>query len=606
MPVVLSSQSFAAELAADGALGETPLEFRYGLSYLHELKYPAGFAHFDYINPDAPKGGTIVLPVYPPSWSNYPLFPRGWELLYDPLLEQSGDEIAGFYGRLAESLAVAPDRRSLAFRLRPEARWHDGVPITTADVKFTFDMLKGDPWNTGWRQGLHWVSSIEIVNEREFVIHTRTNALGELFLLSYLRIMPAHFWADKDMSDYTGAPPLGSGPYRLAEVQDRRFFRYERVPDYWGRDLAVNRGRFNFDVIHYDFYSDATIAREALRKGLFDVWMEFDLRYWQSYTDHPAHQRGWLRQEMLGDGRGGTYWRLVFNTRRAPFDDRRVREALTHVFDFEWQNRTLYGGEVIRADSYFANTIFAAVGVPSSAEVALLTPFRDELPQEVFTEAFTFPRTGGVGHNRKGLLKARSLLENAGWRVQDGVLVNAEGEPFTIEFLVERRDHQRILLPYTADLSTLGISATVRLIDFAVALTYLRELDYDAIIRHGIIWSLPPTERVSGFHSRYARSGDAAAVNQNLSGMNHPAIDALVDATLTATSLDEMVNASRALDRVVLWNYYQILLEAVTGTRLVYWDKFGRPPEPVQIMDWHQDRWWFNSKKAARIATTVQ
>lgn len=598
LPGILFIQ-LIAEAAVDEPLGRTPLEFSYGLSQMdmYELKYPADFQHFDYVNPDAPKGGTLVLPTtydfdtVSPVWS-----PPGFLKAYDHLIVRAGDEPAAYYGSLAESMAVAADRRRIVFRLRREARWHDDVPITAADVKFSFDTFRTDIVASGWKTILLWISSVEVVNAREVVIHSNSDVTRQLFITGYIPIIPAHYWADKDITQPTLSLPLGSGPYRMAAAVQGRFISYQRVEDYWGRDLAVNRGMFNFDTIRYERYRDATVAREALRGGFLDVWTETDMRHWLASYDTPARDRGWLEQDTLvSRDRRGSRLRLVINTRREPFDDPKVREALAHALDFEWQNRALHGGELSRADSYFANSIFAASGLPSDAEVALLEPFRAELPEDVFTVAFSFARSDGEGVDRSGLLKARALLAEAGWHVADGVLINAEGEPFTIEFLTFSAENQRILLPYAAALSMLGIRANIRMIDDVGYTNRRRNGDYDATLFSGRVWMPPSWQLHPYFHSTSTKFW-------NMSGINHPAVDALVDAALTATRLDSFVSACRALDRVLLWNYYQIPLDALGDTRIVYWNKFGRPdlPDEMYIAPF-PDGWWFDAEKAARI-----
>ena len=455
-----------------------PFEFRHGVSILHELKYPPDFRHFAFVNPDAPKGGTLVMPSLTDFNTLSPLltFERapGSNWVHETLLLRAGDEPVAYYGSLAEQIALGADRRSIAFRLHPGARWHDGVPITSNDVKFTFDAIKADVTSSTIRMASPWFESVDIVNDREFVIRTIADpSLSLTPLARYIPIMPAHYWADKDPTKTTLTPPLGSGPYRIAAVEKGRFVRYERVPDYWGRDIPVNRGRFNFDTILYDVYRDATVAREALRKGLLDVWLQWghDILAF----DTPARDKGWLVQGKRRSRMtiGARFW-LILNNRRHPFDDARVREALSLAFDFEWQNRALFTGRLTRADSYFQNSVFAATGLPSESELKLLEPFRHLIPERVFTEAFRFPRTSGVGRNRSGLMRAQALLAEAGWQMRDGVLVGEGGEPLNIEFLARVPAEQRRLLPYVDALTTLGIESRIRMVEGAQYFNRLR------------------------------------------------------------------------------------------------------------------------------------
>ena len=576
-----------------------PLEFRYGVSQIpnYELKYLADFPHFNYLNVDAPKGGTLVLPWLKPLDTVSPMYrPAGFLRSYDHLIERAGDEPSGYYGSLAESIALSADRRRIVFRMRPEARWHDGRPITAADVKFSFETFRrADILGHGWAGAISWVTEVNILDSLTVEIHADSDVAKQLFLLGYLPILPAHYWLERDVSEPTAAPPLQSGPYRLTGVSQGRYLIYERVPDYWARDLPVNRGKFNFDTIRYERYLDATVAREALRAGVLDVWTETDSRHWLASYDVPAREAGWLVLGTLASGdRSGSRFRLAMNTQRQPFDDLRVREALFHALDFEWQIRALHGGEVTRANSFFAGSMFASSGLPDESETALLEPHRARLPARVFTHPFSFPSTNGVGVDRDGLLRARALLAKAGYRVVDGIMVDPVGEPFVIEFLSFRQADERILLPYVSSLSILGIQANIRMIDRTSYYHRMRDADYDATLVGGGIQVPPSWELRPFFHSSSARL--------NASSLNDPAVDAMVEAALSATHLDKFVSACRALDRVLLWNYYQFPLDARGDTRIVYWDKFGRPdlPEEMYIAPF-PDGWWFDEDKAARI-----
>ncbi len=574
------------------------LEFRHGLSQIpnYELKYPADFPHFNYLNADAPKGGTLVLPTGNPLNTVSPVYqPPGFYPSYDHLIERAGDEPSGYYGSLAESIALSADRRRIVFRLRRQARWHDGRPITAADVKFTVETFRADLMAHGWAGALAWVTDVNILDPLTVEIRADSDLTKQLFLIGHMPIVPAHYWLDRDVSEPTTTPPPQSGPYRLTGVSQGRYFTYERVPDYWGRDLPVNRGKFNFDTIRYERYLDATVAREALRAGLFDVYPETDSRHWLSSYDVPAREAGWLVLGTLANDESGPRFRLALNTRRQPFDDLRVREALFHALDFEWQIRVLHGGELTRANSFFAGSMFASSGLPDEAETALLEPHRARLPAKVFTHPFSFPSTDGVGVDRDGLSRARALLAEAGYRVVDGAMVNAAGEPFVIEFLSSSRANQRILLPYVRSLSILGIQADIRMIDGTGYFNRRRNADYDAILVGGRMRVPPGWQLRPFFHS-------SSTLYLNASRINHPAVDALVEAALSATNLDEYVSACRALDRVLLWNYYQFPLDARGDTRIVYWDKFGRPdlPEEMYVAPF-PDGWWFDVEKAARI-----
>ena len=495
----------AYSIPAAEPAGNSHLDFHHGVSQIpnYDLKYPADFPHFDYVNPDAPKGGTLVLSSTTSFDTVSPMYkPIGFDRAYDHLIARAGDEPSGYYASLAESVAISADRRSIVFRLRPEVRWHDGTRITASDVKFSFDTFRTDIMASGWKTVLDWISGVEVVNASEVVVHANSDVAEQLYIIGYIPIVPARYWAAKDLTEPTLSLPLQSGPYRVTEISRGRYMVYERVPDYWGRDLPVNRGKYNFDTIRYERYLDATVAREALRAGLFDVWTETDLRHWLTSYDVPARDRGWLVQGALVSGSvRGSRLRLVLNTRRQPFDDPRVRRALAYALDFEWQNRALHGGELTRAHSYFANSMFAARGLPGEAELALLEPFRTQLPDEVFTREFSFARSDGMGVDRDGLSKARDILGEAGWRVIDGALVNGAGKRFTMEFLATSPQDQRTLLPYARALSVLGIQADIRMIDSTGFANRRRYGDYDAILVRGFIEVPPSWQLRPYFHS---------------------------------------------------------------------------------------------------------
>ena len=575
------------------------LEFHYGVSQIpnYELKYSADFPHFSYLNADAPKGGTLVLPWLNPLNTVSPMYqPPGFYRSYDHLIERAGDEPSGYYGSLAESIGLSADRRRIVFRLRPEARWHDGRPISATDVKFSVETFRADKMAHGWAGALAWVTEVNILDPLTVEIRADSEVARQLFILGHMPIVPAHYWHDRDVREPITTPPPQSGPYRLTAVSQGRYLTYERVPDYWARDLPVNRGKFNFDTIRYERYLDATVAREALRAGLLDVWTETDSRHWLKSYDLPARDRGWLVLGRLASGnQSGSRYRLALNTRRQPFDDLRVREALSLALDFDWQIRALHGGELARANSFFAGSMFASSGMPGETEKALLERHRAQLPAKVFTHPFSFPGTDGMGVDRDGLSMARALLAQAGYRVVDGVMVNDAGEPFVIEFLSFLRDDQRILLPYVQSLSILGIEANIRMIDRTGYYNRRRNADYDAVLVGGAIEVPPSWDLRPLFHS-------SSTLYLNASGLNDPAVDAMVEAALNATHLDEFVSACRALDRVLLWNYYQFPLDALGDTRIVYWDKFGRPdlPEEMYVAPF-PDGWWFDEEKAARI-----
>lgn len=576
------------------------LAFRHGVSQIpnYELKYPPDFAHFEYVNLDAPKGGTLVLPYTWRYSSVSPMAkPVGYDFSYDKLIVRAADEVSGYYCSLAESVAVSGDGRKIVFRLRPEARWHDGLPITADDIKFSLDSFRVQI-DGGWKGLLGWIISVEALGPFTVAISTASDAAKQIPLLAGVPIVPAHYWRERDLTDATMDPGIQSGPYRLAAAIPGRYFAYTRVPDYWGRDLPVNLGRFNFDTIRWDYYLDATVAREALRAGLFDVWTENDLRHWLSSYKIPALEQGLLIKGKLAAGiLSGAGLRLSLNTRRQPFADPLVREALAYAFDFEWQNRAFHSEEHRRANSYFADSIYAATELPGKAEMALLERYRDHVPDRAFDKIFSFHRSDGIGIDREGLSIAQQLLTRAGFQIVDKLLVNKQGEPLEIRLLINQESHNRILLPYVRSLASLGIQASIRMMDGTSYDHFRRQGDYDAILVPGWIENPPSWQLRPNFHS-------GSDHIWNSSGIDNPAVDALVERALNAPDLDGYVASIRALDRVLMWNYYQYPLEARGDTRIVYWNKFGRPelPDGVLLAPF-PDGWWYDDAKAARIAS---
>lgn len=580
------------------------LNYRHGFSLVNDQRHPPGFTHFEYLNPDAPKGGRLVLSTtldinnFSDEWDNAVDVAPGLTQTYDFLLIRAADELSGYYGRLAEGVAVPDDLMSIAFRLRPEARWHDGVPITSHDVKFTYDYAAT---TIDGMLIMDWLDSIEILSEHE-VLFKLTGKLttANLALFGYVRLLPAHYWAGRDPSETTLVPPLGSGPYRVIDFEQGRFIRYERVRDYWGKDLPINRGRFNFDEIRYDVYRDGTVAREALRKGLFDAFVEGDIRHWVSSYNIPARDKGWLVLAEAASGVNiGPAAVLAFNVRHAPFDDPLVREALSLAMDYEWLNRVLNHGLYEQPTSYFANSVFASSGLPDKAELALLEPFRDRIPARVFTETFQNPQSTGFGRNRDALLRARELLAEAGWHVREGVLVNADGQPFELEFLSQYIEQKRILLPYIDALKKLGIDARIRLVESAQLIYRRRSFDFDAMIQ-GFQMMVPP-DLMAGYYLHSSAAG--SPITGNVAGVADPVIDFLISKGGTATTLEEMVAASRALDRVLLWSFYHVPLNAYSKQRIVHWNKFGRPDLGYEDLNQSvfPEGWWYDEAKAAQI-----
>lgn len=590
------------------SVAEQPV-YQHGISLLHDLKYPANFEHFEYANPDAPKGGELYLSTTT-NIQNFAGVPgtgvpsaQGIGRTVDRLLLRSADELSGLYGQLADGIALSADRKSLFIRIHEKAQWHDGVPVTTKDVKFSYDDLLGRVFGKVYLAT--WIESLEIVNDKELVVrHRESFTNSNLVALTWFPIRPAHYYADKEPGAPTLVPPVGSGPYRVVAF-DTDYVRYERVEDYWGRDIPVNRGRYNFNVIQYDVYRDATVAREAFRKGLFDIYFENDIRHWVSSYDIPALAEGSLIMEtrslekFIGLGTA-----IVLNLDQERLQDVRVRQALTLALDFEWQNRVYRYDLQSRALSYFANSSFASSGLPTEAELALLAPYQDRLPGRVFTDSFQLLASEGKGVHRSALEKARDLLGQAGWTITNGRLVNAEGALFELELTTQDAAMRRVLLPYIESLKVLGIDARLRLLDSVTWVNFLRERDFDAYVRGHDFLNPPLGELESYFGSKTADM----ELGGNMAGIRDPIVDALIEKAEAAPTIEAAMVASRALDRVLLWGFYHIPLNVPDEERIVRWDKFARPErEAVAKYEYLVgstirlvDSWWVDAGKASK------
>jgi microcin C transport system substrate-binding protein len=556
-------------------------------------KYGPGFRHFDYVNPDAPKGGELRLAAEGTFDSFHAFIPRGTaaagaDEMIETLMVGSADEPFTEYGLLAESIEVPADRSWAVFTLRREARWHDGRPVSVDDVIFSLDILRkqGHPFYRFYYQA---IVSAERAGERKVRFTFKGGDNRELPLIAgQLPILPKHYWENRDFSRTTLEPPLGSGPYRVAQFEPGRYVVVERVPDYWGRDLPVRRGMHNFDRIRYDYFRDATVIREALKAGSLDLRVENQAKAWALDYDTPAVREGRLRKEEFDHDRPSGMQGFAMNTRRPLFRDARVRQALAFAFDFEWSNRNLFFGQYARTGSYFDNSELASSGLPSEDEMKLLQPWRGRIPDEVFTRPYQPPHTDGSGWPRENLRRAFALLGEAGWEVRDLRLANRNtGEPFSLEILLVGSGFERIVLPYVRNLRRLGIEARVRVVDSSQYINRLRSFDFDMIVS---VW---PQSTSPGNEQRDFWGSGAAKTpgSRNYTGVASPAVDALIDAVIAAPDRGSLVARTRALDRVLLWSHLVVPNWHSPVDRIVFWDKFGFPtPPPLQgtSTDW----WW--------------
>ncbi len=575
----------------------------HGLSLFGDLKYGPDFAHYDYVEPNAPKGGLLHLGAIDSFSTVNPFTLKGDSaagagLPFDTLLESSADEADAAYGLVAGEVSLAADRRRVRFLLRPEARWHDGTPLTAADVAFSFEILttEGHP---NFATELAGVERVETAGDHDVTFHLADPDNRKLpLIVGGMAIVSEAYFRDREFGETTMEPPLGSGPYRIGKVDPGRSISYERVPDYWGAALPLNVGRFNFDTILYDYYRDRTVLVEALKAGEFDFHEEFTSKVWVTGYDIAAVDEGWLVKDVLKDNTPSGVQAFFLNTRLSKFQDRRVREALSYVFDFEWLNKNQFYGLYDRMASYFENSELAARGLPSEAELALLEPYRGAVPEEVFTKAFVPPATDGSGNNRRNLRTARAMLKEAGWVTRDGALVNAAtGEAMTVEFLYFAPTFERIYAAFARSLERLGIAATLRLVDGAQYEERLKTHDFE-ITTLRFSFSLSPGAELNVFFG----SATADRVGSfNMAGIRDPVVDALIGEVTAATDRESLIAAARALDRVLLWGHYMIPQWYKGAHHLVYWNKFDRPALKPRYARGVVDTWWVDREKDAAL-----
>jgi len=565
-----------------------------------EPKYGPDFTHFDYVNPNAPKGGTLRLAVNGTFDSFNPFIPKGnagtgWAV--ERLLVSSGDEPFTKYGLIAESIEWPQDRSWVTFTLRPEARWHDGTPITVDDVIWSFETLKtkGHPF---YRFYYGSVASAEQVGEREVKFTFSEVGNQELpLIVGELAVMPKHYWEaeGRDFEKTTLDPPLGSGPYKVVDFEAGRYIVVERNKDYWGKDLPVNRGQDNFDRIRYDYFRDDTVVRQALKSGDIDFRNENQAKAWALEYDVPPVRDGWLNKVEIPHRNPTGMQAFVMNSRRTVFQDRLVRRALAFAFDFEWTNRNIFFDQYTRTESYFSNSELAATGLPEGEELEILERYRGRIPEEVFTTTYWAPSTDGTGWPRQNLTAAFELFAQA--EVEDMVLVNAETKkPMSFEILLVSPAFERVMLPLVRNLKRLGIDARLRLVDQSQYINRLRSFDFDMIIASWGESESPGNEQRSYWGSEAADSTGS----RNRAGIKDPVIDALIEEVIKAPTRESLVSRTRALDRVLLWGHYVIPNWHLRKQRILYWDKFSRPEKPARFGT-STDLWWFDTAKAARL-----
>ncbi|MGV8863553.1 MAG: extracellular solute-binding protein [Pseudomonas sp.] len=571
--------------------------------YNEAPKYPANFKHFDYVNQDAPKGGSFRQAGFGGFDSLNPFINKGVPaddigMIYDTLTRHSLDEPFTEYGLIAGKIEKAPDSSWVRFYLRPEAHFHDGHPIRAEDVVFSFQTLikNGAPMYRGYYAD---VDQVIAEDPLRVLFKFKRNNRELPLILGQLPVLPKHWWENRDFAKGNLEIPLGSGPYKVAEVKAGRSIRYERVKDYWGKDLPVNRGFYNFDTLSIDYYRDNTVALEALKAGQFDYWLETSAKNWATAYNTPAVTAGRLIKEEIPNGNPTGMQGFVFNLRRPIFQDVRVREALNLLLDFQWTNKQLFNGAYTRTKSYFDNSDMASSGLPSKDELAVLEPLRGTIPDRVFTDEFKLPVTDASGMIRPQQRKAFQLLQEAGWRIVGDKMVDAQGKPVTLEFLLAQTEFERILLPFKRNLSDLGIDLVLRRVDVSQYVNRLRSRDFDLIVSGFPQSSSPGNEQREYWHSSSAEKPGS----RNFIGLKDPAIDSLVDGLIDADSRQNLITHARALDRVLLWGYYVIPNWHIKTWRVAYWDHIGHP-KVTPLFDVATSTWWI--KPDAKPANPAQ
>ena len=597
MSFTLRSLAAALLLLAGAAQAEP----RHAITLYDEPpKYPADFQHFDYVNPDAPKGGLLRQSDIGGFDSFNPFIAKGNAasigLIYDSLTYHSPDEPFTEYGLLAEKIDKADDNSYVRFILNPKARFNDGTPVTAEDVVFTFNTLleKGDPLYRHYYADVAQVVAEDRLNVRFDFKHKDNRELP--LILGQLQILPKHWWASRDFSRGGLEPPLGSGPYRISKVEPGSSLEFERVADWWAKDLPVARGLYNFQRIHIDYYRDTQVALEAFKAGQFDINLEYSAKDWNTGYDSPALRAGKFVMQAIPNHNPAGMQGYVFNLRRPLFQDRRVREAIAELFDFEWANKQLFYGAYKRTHSYFENSEMAATGLPSEAELKILEPLRDQLPAEVFTQAFKPPVSDASGIIREQSRKAFQLLTEAGYRIENDKMVGPDDQPLAFEFLNFQPNLERVLLPFKRNLAELGIDMQIRRVDVSQYINRLRSRDFDMT---SAIWpqsSSPGNEQREFWHSASADNPGS----RNLMGLRDPAIDQLVEGLIRADSREALITHARALDRALLWGHYVVPNYYVDTWRVAYWKRFGRPAV-TPLYDFGLMTWW--EKKPLHPAT---
>lgn len=572
----------------------------YAIAYGYTPKYSKNFSHFDYVNPDAPKGGRLDLNGSRTFDRLNPFLLKGVAadgvegLVIETLMEQSLDEPYTFYGLLADDIKVADNGLSVTYHINPKARFSDGTFVTVEDVKFSFDTLMQDKYvHPAYKITLGGISDAEIINNETIRFNFKdNNPKLPMLLSSYLAIFPKHWVGDLEFKETAMKIPVGSGPYLLDSYDTGKQIKYKRNPDYWAADLGIRKGMFNFDQIVYKYFRDSTIALEALKAGEYDFRHEYNSKMWaRDYTGRVFKNKEIIKNNIAHKNSQGIQG-FILNTRKALFSDKRVREALVLAYDFEWANRMLFYNQYQRNDSYFSNTELAARGPISQRERELLEPFKEQLEARVFEDAWVPPVTTKPSSLRNNLRQAIKLLKSAGWEYKNGALRNAEGKVFSFDLILSQKAFERIAASYARNLKKLGITMNYRTVDFALYKRRVETKDFDLIVSSYPQSQVPGNELEGRWHSKTADVDGSA----NYPGIKNPAIDALLEQLGHTTDRSEIIAITRALDRVLLSEFYLVPHWYISTHRIAYWDKFEFPktlPVFYSAEGWMLSTWWF-------------
>ncbi|MCL9780858.1 extracellular solute-binding protein [Vibrio sp. S4M6] len=566
-----------------------------------QAKYPEGFTHFDYVNPDAPKYGKVAFGRIG-TYDNFNRYAsRGvaaaaTDELYDSLMFSPSDEVDSYYPLIAEKVRYSDDFKWMEVDINPKARFHDGEPITAQDVEFSFNkfMTEGVPQ---FRVYFKEVKSVKALNDRTVRVEMAVPNREKLFsLVQSLAILPEHYWKNKNFSEPLDTPPVGSSAYKIIDYKPGQSVTYGLVDDYWAKDLPVNVGRNNFKKIEYDYYRDETVLLEAFKAGEFDFRQESSAKFWANSYTGTNFDKGYIKKEEIAHHKPVPTQGFVFNTQRGIFSDPKVREALNYAFDFEWMNKNMFYNSYLRTRSYFENSEYEAKGLPSKEELTVLTPFKDQIPERVFTEEYQPPKTDGTGRIRKQMRIAFKLLKQAGWELKDGVMTNVKtGKPFAFELLIYSPTTERYAIPLQKNLKRMGIDMKIRTIDTTQYIKRLRDRDFDMVSSAYPAMNYPSPNLMIVWNSNYIDS------TYNTAGVSDPVIDKLtMDIAKNQQDPEKLLVLGRAMDRVLQWNFYIIPQWYINKYRVATWDKFERPAI-MPTYDLGVDTWWISKEKAEKL-----